>query len=44
VAVILAAVEYVKKKQPIPLLDEDNDLCAALYEDAEEDSEWLDDE
>jgi len=44
VAVILTAVEYVKKKQPIPLLDEDNDLCEALQGDSEEDSEWLDDE
>ena len=44
VAVILAAVEYVKKKQTIPLLEEDNDLCEALYGDSEEGSEWLDDE
>jgi len=44
VAVVLTAVEYVKKKQPIPLLDEDNDLYEALYGDSEEDNEWLDDE
>jgi uncharacterized Zn finger protein len=44
VAVILTAVDYVKKKQTIPLLDEDSDLCEALYGDSEEDSEWLDDE
>ncbi len=43
VAVILAAVEYVKRKETIPLLDEDNDLYEALYEDAEEDYEWPDD-
>ena len=43
VAVILAAVEYVKRKQAIHLLDEDNDLREALYGDSEED-EWIDDE
>jgi len=44
VAVILAAVDHVKKKQPIPLLDEDNDLREALYGNSDEDNEWLDDE
>lgn len=44
VAVILTAVEYVKRRETIPLLDEDNDLREALYGDPEEDDEWLDDE
>ncbi len=44
VAVILAAVEYVKRKEMIPLLDENSDLHEALHEDTKEDEEWLDDE
>ena len=43
VAVILAAVEYVKRKETIPLLAENNDLQKALYGGTKED-EWLDDE
>lgn len=41
VAVILAAVEYVKRRETIPLLDEDNNLREALYGDPKEDDEWL---
>lgn len=44
VAVVLAAAEQVKRKEPIPVLDENNDLCEALYGDSEENDEWLDDE
>lgn len=50
VAVILAAAEHVKRKETIPLLDEDNGLGEALYGAAEEendeweDSEWDDDD
>jgi uncharacterized Zn finger protein len=44
VAVILAATEYVKRKEIIPLLEENNDLHEALHGDTEEDEEWLDDE
>ncbi|MFT5450029.1 MAG: putative Zn finger protein [Gammaproteobacteria bacterium] len=44
VAVILAAVEYVKSKQTIPPLDEDSNLWDALFANSEEDSAWLDDE
>ena len=44
VAVILAAVEYVKRKEMIPLLHENSDLHEALHGDTEEDEEWLDDE
>ncbi len=42
VAVILAAVEQVKKKETIPLLPENSDLRDALY--GEEEDEWPDDE
>ena len=44
VAVILAAAEQVKRKESIPLLDENNELYEALYGDSEENDEWLDDE
>lgn len=44
VAVILAAAEQVKRKEPIPLLDENIELCEALYGNSEENDEWLDDE
>jgi uncharacterized Zn finger protein len=44
VAVILAAAEHVKYKQPIAPLDEDSDLAQALFGDSEEDErihdEW----
>jgi uncharacterized Zn finger protein len=44
VAVILAAAEQVKKKEAIPVLDEDDDLSQALFVDSdEEDDEWEDD-
>jgi len=44
VAVILASAEQIKRKESIPLLDENNDLYEALYGDSEENNEWLDDE
>ena len=44
VAVIQAAVGYVKRKETIPLLDEANNLHEALYGDMEENDEWLDEE
>ena len=44
VAVILAAVEYVKRKEMIPLLHENSDLHEALHGDTEEDEDWLVDE
>ena len=37
VAVILAAAEYVKRKREIPLLDEDDDLYLALFDDEDDD-------
>ena len=37
-------MEYVKRKEMIPLLDENSDLHEALHEDTKEDEEWLDDE
>ncbi|MCB1873945.1 MAG: SWIM zinc finger family protein [Gammaproteobacteria bacterium] len=43
VAVILAAAEQVKRKEIIPVLDEDQDLREALFGDSEEDG-WIDDE
>ena len=43
VAVILAAAQHVKDKQPIPPLDKDSDLAQALFGEPEED-EWVDDE
>ena len=39
VAVILAAAEQVKRKRDIPLLEEDDDLYLALFEDSEDDFE-----
>ena len=45
VAVILATAEHVKRKEAIPLLDEENDLREALFRAAEEeDDEWEDGE
>ena len=44
VAVILAAAEQVKRKESIPLLDENDDLYEAFYGDPEENDEWLDDD
>lgn len=44
VAVILAAAEHVKRKETIPLLEEDNDLYDALFGDSEEDEQWIGDE
>jgi uncharacterized Zn finger protein len=42
VAVILAAAEQVKQKQPIVLLDEDDNLSLALFAYTnEEDDEWV---
>ena len=43
VAVILAAAEQVKRKESIPLLDENADLYDVLYGSSEENDEWLDD-
>lgn len=44
VAVILAAAEHVKRKETIPLLDEDSDLYDALFGNSEEDEQGIDDE
>lgn len=45
VAVILAAADQVKKKVPIPMLDEDDELAMAIFGDTdEEDDEWEDDD
>lgn len=43
VAVILAAAEQVKRKESIPLLDENSQLYEVLYGNSEENDEWLDD-
>jgi len=40
VAVILAAASRVKRKEAIPLLDEDKDFREALFGDSEEEEEW----
>ncbi len=44
VAVILAAAQYVKKMEAIPILNEDSALSQALFGDSDEDDEWEDDE
>ena len=44
VAVILVAAEHVKRRETIPLLDEDNDLYDALFGDSEDDEQGIDDE
>lgn len=44
VAVILAAAEHIKRKEMIPVLDEDHDLHEALFGGSQEEDEWIDDE